>query len=92
MERFFFNLVYPADVVADPEGSDCASLEAAKIEARAILREIIAERLSADPIFEPSGIHICTRTGKQLALVSAAEAVGEIVGLENPPAPPPGGC
>ena len=46
MPRFFFDLV-DGDPVSDTEGSECADMAAAREEAKAAAREIIANRIKA---------------------------------------------
>ncbi|WP_410217132.1 DUF6894 family protein [Paracoccus sp. (in: a-proteobacteria)] len=77
MQKFFFHVDYLLDTVMDPEGSDCADLEAARIEARAIIRELAADYLATDRLFDPIDISIGDAAGKILAKVSVAEAVSE---------------
>lgn len=55
--RYFFNIRDGETFIADPEGSDLGSLEAAIDEAKANAREMIAERLRTgaalrDQVFE----------------------------------------
>ena len=83
MRHFFFHLDYLLDTVKDLEGSECASLEAAKVEARAILRKLVAEHLTTDRLFEPIGMSIYNQAGKILARVSVAEAINEVLPVDR---------
>lgn len=89
MPRFFFHLNYLLDRVTDPEGSDCLDLDTARIEAKAIIRELAADCLAQDRLFEPISISIESAAGKLLAKVSVAEAINEILPLVRmtPPTP-----
>ncbi|TGN61768.1 hypothetical protein E4L95_09150 [Paracoccus liaowanqingii] len=82
MPRFYFHLDYPSGTTKDPEGSDHPNLEAARIEARVGLRELAADYLVAGRLLEPHGISICNAAGECLTIVSAAEAITEIIPLD----------
>ena len=88
MPRFFFHVDYLLDTMKDPEGSECADLEAAKVEARAIICELAADCLAQDRLFEPASLSISDEAGVVLARVSVAEALTEILPLDRtmPPA------
>lgn len=81
MPRFFFHLDYPLDRISDPEGSDCVDLEAARIEARAIIRELLANCLIQDRLFRLVGIAIADEAEDVLARVTVCEAINEILPL-----------
>lgn len=78
MRIFHLNVVYAGHTDLDEAGSDCPDLEAARTEARAILRELSADALAQDPLFAPIGIEICDAEGVLLAHVSTADAIDEI--------------
>ena len=89
MQKFFFHLNYLADTIEDPEGSECSDLVAARIEARAILRELLAEHLTHDSLFEPVSMSILNSAGDVLDTVTVQDAVSEIMGIARIDEPPP---
>ncbi len=80
----YFHLDYPSDSLEDTEGTDCADLDAAQVEAKAVLREMAADHLAAGQLFEPIGISIADEAGDIAARVSVAEAVNEVLPEAGP--------
>jgi hypothetical protein len=70
MPQFFFQVRIGADLIADPGGSDLPNLSAAKSEALADLRNLVADRVRCGrPLTPALEIEIADHTGQTLATV-----------------------
>jgi hypothetical protein len=79
MKSYFFHLNYPRDYIIDPDGSELPDLEAAKSEARQIIRELAAEALKAKRPFTLHSIRICSADGSLMCDVPSHEALSEVI-------------
>jgi hypothetical protein len=79
MQRYFFNLSFLRDYVADEEGSELPNLEAAKTEARQVIRELAADFIVNQRVFDLHSVRICDESGTLLAEASVAEALNEVL-------------
>lgn len=75
--RYFFHVVRPAGIVLDEEGSDCLDLEAARAEASASVRELLADDLRAGRLVEGRHIEIADEHGTTLDRVGLTVAVSK---------------
>jgi hypothetical protein len=75
MTRYFSDLKYLHDLVADPEGGEFSDLEAAKTDARDAIRQLAAEHLKATQRFELLSVRIRAESGKVLAEVLTADVL-----------------
>ncbi|WP_410217134.1 DUF6894 family protein [Paracoccus sp. (in: a-proteobacteria)] len=83
MQKLFFHLVYDGRTIEDPEGSDFSDLATAHAEARAGIRDLAAEHLTAGKPFRLKHVRISTCTNQAVAEVSAAEAVRQVIAHET---------
>lgn len=73
MRRFFFHLREGGTRIEDPEGQELPSLDAAKAEAEAAVREILAERIRSGRAIDGSCVEIADEAGRILATVRFAD-------------------
>lgn len=76
MPRFFFNLNFATETVADPDGADIADIDAAKIDARDAIREIAAQYLKVGKPLTLASISVCDMAGNEVAMVKTEDALG----------------
>jgi hypothetical protein len=79
MQRYFFNLCFLRDYVADEEGSELPNLEAAKTEGRQIIRDLAADFIKNQRVFDLHSVRICDESGTLLAEASVPEALNEVL-------------
>jgi hypothetical protein len=79
MQRFYLNLNYLHDLVADPDGSDYADIQAARTEARQGIRDIAAECIRTGEGFKLFSVRICNEDGDVLDEVSVQEALEGVI-------------
>ena len=68
--RYHFNVCESGQVILDKEGSECATLEAARIEARASLRDLAMEDIRNGAPAHAWRMDISTRDGGVLDSIS----------------------
>ncbi|MCJ2106705.1 hypothetical protein MKK70_15225 [Methylobacterium sp. E-041] len=73
MPRFYLHLRDGDDLVEDPDGSDLPNVEAAKEEARASARYLLAERLREGKLID----------GQRFEIVDEVENLCAVVGLRE---------
>jgi hypothetical protein len=81
--QFHFNLNHGHDVISDDEGSELCDLDAAKHEARQIIRDLAAHRLRECVPFTLRSVLIGDAEGTKLAEVTTMEALEEVFDLED---------
>lgn len=83
MQTYFFQLDFSSESVDDPEGLEHPDLEAAKDEAREVIRELAAEYIKTKQEFRLHSVRIFKdRARSQLqAEVTAAEVLTEVLPL-----------
>lgn len=74
MPRFFFDLV-DGDPVSDTEGSECADIAAAREEAKAAAREIMANRIKAGSSAEQCAFCVRNEAGAVMFVYPFHEVV-----------------
>lgn len=74
MPHYYFHLRDGNDVIEDPEGSAFLNLQAARQEALATAREILAERVRTGQVVGGQQIDICDSKGHRLSTVPFCEA------------------
>ena len=74
MPHYFFHLREGNRVIEDPDGGAFLDLDAARSEALASAREMLAERLKAGRVLDGQQIDICDEAGQKLATVRFREA------------------
>ena len=75
MPRFFLHIRDAGEFIEDPDGSELPDLAAARVEATAGAREIVASRVRAgEAIFGPH-FDICDGAGLSLSTVSYRDVV-----------------
>jgi hypothetical protein len=79
MQRYYFNLNFLRNYAPDEEGSQLPNLEAAKTEARQIIRELAADYLKGRRVFDLHSVRICDESGTLLAEASVPEALNEVL-------------
>ena len=77
MQRFFFHLNSLQDVV-DLEGSKLESLEDARAEALASIRDILSDRLRGGSPVEVVSVRICNEAGELLDEVYVDEVLRRV--------------
>jgi hypothetical protein len=82
MAKFFFQLSFMRHQLADPEGTVLEDLEAAKGEARHIIRDLAADYLRGERRFLLTSVHIYDENDELLGEVSVSEALQEFIPLE----------
>jgi hypothetical protein len=78
MQRYFFHLNFLRKYIEDPDGTELPDLEAAKSEARLIIRDLAAGYLKRGEQFDMWSIRISDETNGLLAEVFVPEAINEI--------------
>lgn len=78
MQRYFFHLNYLRSYVEDPEGTQLPDLEAAKSEARSVIRDLAADDLRRGQRFELWSIRITSEANELLSEVLVPDAINEI--------------
>ncbi|MBM3606774.1 MAG: hypothetical protein FJX25_19380 [Alphaproteobacteria bacterium] len=63
-------------------------MDAARIEAQTIIQEVVADYLTFNQLFDPTGMSLCNKANKIFATVYITEAVNEVLPLDKsrPPA------
>ncbi|WP_380070842.1 DUF6894 family protein [Dankookia sp. GCM10030260] len=79
MPRFFFHSRTDTALAEDPEGAEFPTLEAARTEAIASLRQLTADALRQNLPARNHHIDICDAAGRLLATVSAQDAIGPLL-------------
>jgi hypothetical protein len=79
VQRYFFNLNYLREYVIDEEGTELPDLEAARSEARQIIRELAASFIKSRRQFTMQSVRICDDAGAPLAEVLVPEALNEVL-------------
>jgi len=74
MPRYYFHVREGNRVMEDPDGGAFLDLQAARDEALAAAREMLAERLKAGRVLDGQQIDICDEAGATLATVRFREA------------------
>jgi hypothetical protein len=74
MPRYYFHVREGSRVAEDPDGGAFIDLEAARDEALATAREMLAERLKAGRVLDGQQIDICDEAGETLATLRFREA------------------
>jgi hypothetical protein len=74
MPHYYFHLREGDRVIEDPDGGPFRDLDAARSEALASAREMLAERLKAGRVLDGQEIEICDAEGHRLATVRFREA------------------
>jgi hypothetical protein len=77
MQRYFFHLNFLRRYIEDLEGTELPDLQAAKSEARVIIRHLAAEHLKRGEKFEMWSVRISDETNDPLTEVFTAEAINE---------------
>ncbi|MBL6082541.1 hypothetical protein JMJ56_31750 [Belnapia sp. T18] len=72
---FFFHTRVNGTLTIDPEGSEFHDLDAAKKEAIAALREMIADRLRGGGLLIVPQIEVADQAGQTLAIVTLRDAM-----------------
>jgi hypothetical protein len=75
MPHFFFHVRDRDDLTKDVEGVDLPDLEAARAEARASARDMLAERIDSDGTLGNQQFEICDDAGQLLATVPFGDAI-----------------
>jgi hypothetical protein len=75
MPRFFFHACSPGGRIEDPEGSDFTNLDAARADAVAAAREVLAEKIKAGEDARDWRLEITDEAGVLLATVRFGDAV-----------------
>jgi hypothetical protein len=75
MSLFYLNLRTPTELLIDPEGSEVTSLEAARSEAIAAIREIVAQDVRSGGADLRCSVEICDAEGVTVSEVPYTEAV-----------------
>jgi hypothetical protein len=78
MQRYFFHLNYLRKFIEDLEGTELPDLEAARSEARGIVRDLAAEYLRRGEQFEMWSVRVCDEQNTLLAEVLVPEAINEV--------------
>ncbi|TDK29904.1 hypothetical protein E2F50_22185 [Rhizobium deserti] len=79
MQRYHFHLNFLSSYVTDDDGTELPDLEAAKTEARQVIRDLAAEHLKGRREFTLHSIRICAENGDLLAAVPTSEALSEVI-------------
>ena len=74
MPRFFFRVRDGDGLSEDPEGSELPNLDAARAEALAAARQLVADRLRRGDLSGGQAFEICDDAGRLLATVSFGDA------------------
>jgi hypothetical protein len=72
MGRFYFHLRMGEKVITDQEGSDCFDIAAARLEALAAARHILADAIRSGRDDTPEAFVIADSEGRELATVPLA--------------------
>ena len=75
MPRFFFNIHEKGHILCDPEGTELATIDAARNEALADARCIMAEELRNGGVVMERYFEIANETGQVLATVHFQDAL-----------------
>lgn len=75
MRRFYFHIRDGSGLIEDPDGSDLPDLDAARAEALASAREILANRLRSGEVLDGQSIEITDAAGEVLATVPLKDAI-----------------
>lgn len=75
MPRFYFSVVSGADTVVDPEGSELATLEDARLEAVQDARALMSQAVLAGRDISGRKMHICDEEGNVLLTLPFSETV-----------------
>jgi hypothetical protein len=67
--RYYFHIRNGEEVICDPEGSQCATVAEAILEAKAHARELMAERLKSGREVDGQSFEIVDETGLLAATV-----------------------
>ena len=86
MARYFFNIRDGKTLIEDPDGTDLPNLDAARVEALAAARDILAERLRADQIVDGQRFEIMDEHGTLLDVVKFRDAM-RLLSSERPELP-----
>ena len=74
MPRFFFHIRDRDGLTADPDGTDLPDLEAARTEALAAARDMLAERIVKEGRPDDQRFETCDEAGRLLAAVPFRDA------------------
>ena len=77
MSRFYFHLRSGENVVADEEGTDLADVAAARLEALAAARHIVADAIRSGRGIIPEAFVISDSEGRELETVKLAGVLPE---------------
>lgn len=75
MPRFYLHIRDGGRLIADPDGSDLPDLDAARAEALASAREILAEKVKVGGVLNGQRIEITDAAGAVLATVPFRDAM-----------------
>ncbi|MCJ2010772.1 DUF6894 family protein [Methylobacterium sp. J-092] len=75
MPRFYLHLRDGDDIIEDPDGSDLVDVEAAKEEARASARYLLADRVRQGKIIDGQRFDIVDEIGNLCAVVWLREVL-----------------
>jgi hypothetical protein len=77
MGRFYFHVKDGDELIADDEGTDLPSIEAAKLEADHAIREILCEALKTRAARVPEAFVIADEAGRTLHVLPFAAVLPE---------------
>lgn len=83
MPRYFLNLIERDDLIRDLEGTEFVDLDAARDEAVASIRAIVADHITSGEKLLLRTIEICDDKGNHLATVKAASALRDILSISE---------
>lgn len=78
MPRFFFHIRHEGQLVRDPEGTELADLAAARAEALADARELLADQIKGGRVTYEGQIEIWDELERVLATVLLQDAFGPV--------------
>jgi hypothetical protein len=75
MSRFYFHVRSGEGIATDDEGTECASVEAAREEALAAARELLADAIKASKDVMADCFIVADANGKELMVLPFSEAL-----------------
>ncbi|MGV2103929.1 DUF6894 family protein [Rhizobium sp. 21-4511-3d] len=75
MSRYYFNLRHLDRVLPDPDGSELASLEDARLEAVEVLLDLVANSIAARSRDIPLGVEVADDDGAVLLAISLQDVL-----------------
>ena len=75
MPRYFFHIRSADGLLEDPEGSELTDLAAAHVEARATVRDLLAELILAERVLDGQCVELTDDTGRMIASLPFRSAI-----------------